>query len=476
MNVPVNVHGTQLRTRFVNISIPGRPRLRPAREARRARTGVAVLFFVNGALLSNLLPRYPEIKSDLDLSNVLIGAAVAAHPLGALISGLGAGILVRRFRSSRVAIGSSLVAAAALVLAGFATEWVMLALAFFIAGAMDSLTDVAANSHGLRVQRFYGRSIINSFHAVWSIGAVAGGLTGAAAASLGVPLGTHILSAAIVLGLAAFASSRFLLPGSEPVAVGVGVAERLPVAEVEKNLSPAARPRATLLPRYGVLLAFVIIAAGGAIVEEAGSSWSAIYLSGALGATAFAAGLGFITLQSTQVIGRLLGDRMVDRFGQRHVARAGGFMVFVGMGTALAYPSVIITVLGFGLAGFGVATLIPGAMHAADELPGLRPGTGLTLVSWLLRVGFLISPLIVGAVADASSLRFGLVLVPIAGVVVMVFAVAFPVRTTQPLDSTGTHTFSECPECQHDSDRFLLSHPDETIPARSTHKRETHNE
>lgn len=458
----------------MNILIPGGPRLRPAREARRARTGVAVLFFVNGALLSDLLPRYPEIKSHLDLSNVLIGAAVAAHPLGALISGLGAGILVRRFRSSRVAIGSSLVAAAALILAGLATEWVMLALAFFIAGAMDSLTDVAANSHGLRVQRFYGRSIINSFHAVWSIGAVAGGLTGAAAASLGVPLGSHILIAAVVLGLAAFASSRLLLPGPEPDPVAV--VERSSVAELEKSLFPAARRRATFFARYGVLLAFVIIAAGGAIVEEAGSSWSAIYLSGTLGATAFAAGLGFITLQSTQVIGRLLGDRMVDRFGQRAVARAGGFMVFVGMGTALAYPSVVITVLGFGLAGFGVATLIPGAMHAADELPGLRPGTGLTLASWLLRVGFLISPLIVGAVADASSLRFGLVLVPIAGVGVIVFAVAFPVRTTQTLDSTATHTFSECPECQHDSDRFLLSNPDETIPARSTHKRETNNE
>jgi hypothetical protein len=58
-------------------------------------------------------------------------------------------------------------------------------------------------------------------------------------------------------------------------------------------------------------------------------------------------------------------------------------------------------------------------MHAADELPGLPPGAGLTVVTWLLRVGFLLSPPVVGVLADASSLRVGLLLVPIAGVAVV---------------------------------------------------------
>jgi hypothetical protein len=61
-------------------------------------------------------------------------------------------------------------------------------------------------------------------------------------------------------------------------------------------------------------------------------------------------------------------------------------------------------------------------MHAADELPGFRPGAGLSIVSWLLRLGFLVAPPLVGAIADASSLRLGLVVVPAAGLLVMVFA------------------------------------------------------
>jgi MFS family permease len=116
-------------------------------------------------------------------------------------------------------------------------------------------------------------------------------------------------------------------------------------------------------------------------------------------------------------IGRLTGDRAVDRFGQRTVVRAGGALAAVGMGLALAVPTVGTTLAGFALAGLGVATLVPAAMHTADELPGLPHGVGLTVVSWLLRVGFLLSPPLVGLIADHSSLRVGLLSVVFAGTV-----------------------------------------------------------
>ena len=412
------------------------------REARRARIAVGILFFTNGALISNLLPRYPEIKDDLGLTNTAFGAAVAAYPLGALLLGLTAGVLIRRFRSSRVAIAATVITAIGLLLVGVAPGWIVLALALFLAGAMDSITDVAQNSHGLRVQRLYKRSIINSFHAIWSIGAVMGGVMGAAAAALGVPLLLHLTISAVLFSVAALASYRWLLAGPEPTPdVTTAVAEPLaesiaePIAASAASPSPAttAKPGGTAW-RYATLLALVVIAAGGAIVEDAGSSWSAIYLSDSLGASAFVAGLGFISLQGMQFVGRLLGDRMVDRFGQRAIARLGGALVLVGMGAALAFPSIPGTIVGFGLAGFGVATLIPGAMQAADELPGFKPGAGLTIVGWLLRLGFLLSPPLVGAIADASSLRFGLILVPVAGLLVLIFARVLSTRTA-PLDA-----------------------------------------
>jgi len=176
---------------------------------------------------------------------------------------------------------------------------------------------------------------------------------------------------------------------------------------------PPARPgrRSAVLG----LTVLGILAACGAFVEDAGASWSALYLRTELTAGAALAGLGFVALQGAMTVGRLIGDRVVDRFGQRRVVEAGGALTAAGMGLALAFPSVPSTLAGFAMAGLGVATLVPAVYHAADELPGLRRGTGLAVINWLLRIGFLLSPLVIGVLADATSLRVALLAVVVAG-------------------------------------------------------------
>jgi MFS family permease len=376
-------------------------------QDRRARVAVAALFLTNGAIFANLLPRYPEIKADLQLSNAVYGAAIAAFSGGALVAGLAAGTLIRRYNSSRVAVVGSIGLAAFVVVASLATTPLVLAAALFVAGASDAITDVAQNAHGLRVQRNYGRSIINSFHAVWAVGAILGGLMGAGAIAVHMPRSTHLAIAGFVFSAVVVTAYRSLLRGPDhddhPSAGsagwgGVGIAV------------------------YATLVALVVIAIAGATVEDAGSSWATLYLRDSLGAPGALAAFGYVALVGFMFIGRLIGDRLVDRFGERAVARAGGFVAGAGMGAALAFPSVPGTIAGFAAAGLGVATLIPAAMHGADQLPGMRPGTGLTVVTWLMRVGFFGAPLLVGVVADAISLRVGLLSVPVAGVVVMALA------------------------------------------------------
>ncbi|MER6598798.1 MFS transporter [Streptomyces parvus] len=393
---------------------------RPLPAARHARAAVAVLFFTNGALFANLLPRYPQIKEDLAIGNGAYGLAVAAFPAGAITAGLAAGLLIRRMGSARVAVLGTLLTGAGILAAGLAPSVALFATALFLAGAMDALTDVAQNAHGLRVQRLYGRSILNSFHAVWSIGAVTGGLMAAGAMSLGLSLGVHLAVSAVVLVAAAGAALRFCLPGpdNEPEETGPEETGRKETGP-ERLTAEGARGTS----RVGVVLAaLVLIATAGTLVEDAGNSWAALYLSDALHASAALAASGFIALVGAQFIGRLIGDRLVDRFGQRAVARAGGLITAAGMGLALAVPTLPGTILGFALAGFGVATLVPAAMHEADALPGLKPGSGLTIVSWLMRLGFLLSPPIVGQVADAAGLRTGLLVIPAAGVLVVLLA------------------------------------------------------
>ncbi|MEV8398116.1 MFS transporter [Streptomyces niveus] len=402
----------------------------PAPAERQARTAVAVLFFTNGALFANLLPRFPQIKADLGIGNAAYGLAVAAFPTGAIVAGLAAGALVRRYGSGRVAVAGTVLTGIGVLAAGLSGSVVLFATALLLAGAMDAITDVAQNAHGLRVQRRYGRSIINSFHAIWSIGAVTGGSMAAGAIALDLSLGQHLLISAVVFGIAACVALRFCLtgPDTEPEVEAVkegtnGGAARETGAESEE-LAPrrAEQLRKTRLRTGYVLAALVLIAASGALVEDAGSSWAALYLSDSLHASGTLAASGYIALVGAQFVGRMIGDRLVDRFGQRTVARSGGLIAAVGMGLALAVPTATGTILGFATAGFGVATLVPAAMHEADELPGLKPGSGLTIVSWLMRLGFLLSPPIVGLVADSTSLRVGLLVVPLAGLMVMVLA------------------------------------------------------
>ncbi|MCW2515020.1 MAG: fucose permease [Mycobacterium sp.] len=372
------------------------------RRISRARIAVAAMFLTNGAIFTNLAPRFPELKDELALSNTEYGVVVAAFPVGALVAGLAAGAIIRRLTSARTAVLCTIGLALSVFAAASAPTPVLLAALLFAGGLFDAVTDVAQNAHGLRVQRLYGRSIINSLHAVWSAGALLGAGMAALAIAMHVPIAVHLgVSASVFIGVAV-AAYPFLLKGSD---------------EAEHPAAVAGAAGWTW--RVGVaLLLLVVIAMGGAIVEDAGSSWAALYLGSGVGAVGAVTALGYVALLGFQFIGRVTGDRLVDRFGERAVTRGGGLVVATGMGLALAFPSVPGTIAGFAAAGLGAATVIPAAMHGADRLPGLRAGTGLTALAWLMRIAFVVAPPLVGVIADATSLRVGLLIVPIGGLAI----------------------------------------------------------
>ena len=267
-------------------------------------------------MTGNLVPRFPDLKAELGLSNTAFGSAVGAYGLGALVLGLLGGLLVRRFGSRRVAWVSSVAIAANLTLIGLAPSWLALAAVLAVAGALDSYADIGANAHGLRVERLYGRSILNSLHGVWSIGAVVGGAMGAAAAGLEIAVEAHL--------------------AGRGGAVRAGRARRVAV--------PAARARRRGARRAGHLrlahgiVALGLIAAMAQTMEDTTAAWGGVYLREELGAAAAVSGLGFIALQSTQTVGRLLGDRVVTRYGDRTVARAGAALAGVAMAVGARLP------------------------------------------------------------------------------------------------------------------------------------------
>jgi MFS family permease len=388
--------------------------MRPPPQIRRARAAVAALFFANGALFANAVPRYPDLKAALDLSNTELGTAVGAAALGGLLAGPLAGALVARFGSVRVAPISTLCLAASVALIGLAPSWAALAAVLFLMGAADSVADLAVNAHGLRVERRYGRSILNSLHGIWSIGAVLGGATGAAATGLAVPLFWHLAAMAVVFAGLAWAVARFMLPGRDGQDAPAG---------------PEGTRGALRWWRVGpAVLAMGLIAAMAVSMEDAGATWAAVYLREDLGAAAAVSGLGFIALQGLQTVGRLLGDAVVTRFGDRAVAFAGAALAGSAMLLALALPTAVGTVFAFGAVGLGIGTLIPAAMRAADAVPGIPRGLGLAAVSTVTRVALLAGPPLVGLVADAAGLRVALLAIPVAALVLVGLAPVLAAR------------------------------------------------
>ena len=411
-------------------SLSTSPGTRRSPDLLRARAGVSLVFLANGLGFANLVPRFPEIVEGLGLSRSAFGQAVAAASVGALVAGLAASWLISRLTSAKVASLGMLVVALALLGAGLARSWLVLAVCLLVVGGTDSIVDVAQNAHGLRVQRRWGASIVTSFHASWSLGAVLGAAMGQALAGAGVGVGTHMVLTAVVLLVLSTGPllAGWFLPGHDR-------ADREPDEIKEFDNAPQVRP-ATSSRRVGpvtilVLLVVGLLCAASMFPEDVAMNWSSLLLS-EQGAGAGHVGLGLVALQGTMIVGRLVGDRIIDAVGQRAVIAWGGALVTFGMSIALLLSFVPGTLLGMAISGAGCAVAVPVTYSAADDVEGLPPGLGLTIVSWLARLAGLLAPPVVGRLADDHGLWVALAYGLLGG---LIMVSCWPVLPRRPVAS-----------------------------------------
>ena len=401
-------------------------------ELVRARAGVCLVFLANGLGFANLVPRFPEIVAHLGLSKAAFGQAVAAASVGALLAGLAASWLISRLTSAKVASLGMLVVALALLGAGLARSWIVLAGCLLIVGGTDAIVDVAQNAHGLRVQRRWGMSIVTSFHAAWSLGAVLGAAMGQAMAGAGVALGTHmVLTAAVLLVLSTVPLlAGWFLPGHDS---SERATSQHRTSDQPHEASPAPASSTRSLPLTVMVLSIVgLLCAASMFPEDVAMNWSSLLLSDQ-GAAPGRVGLGLVALQGTMIVGRLVGDRIIDAVGQRAVIAWGGALVTLGMGIALLLSSVPGTLIGMAISGAGCAVAVPVTYSAADDVEGLPPGLGLTVVSWLARLTGLLAPPVVGRLADDHGLWVALAYGLLGG---LVMVTCWPVLHRRPAEAT----------------------------------------
>lgn len=384
----------------------------PSSLLRRSRWAATAAFATNGALPASLLARYAEVKDSLGLSPALFGVLVVGLGLGGALVVHLPGVVSRRLGVARSAglgtawIGGCLVLAAAGV--AFGSPWVVL-LGLILAGAGDAVVDVAQNSQGIRVQEHYGRSLLNSMHAGWSIGAAVGGAVGTGAALLGVPLLSHMALWAAVCVLAMTLCARRFLPEPQPLD--------------NTETDPSETPQARAAPRPGrmvlILAPLALVALAGISVEDIGNNWSAVLLAGERDVAAASAGVGLTVLLAAQFIGRMVGDRVIDALGGRSTLLISLTAVVLGLGGAAWAPNAALTLIGLAVAGLGCAVTVPLAFARADAVPGLAAHSGVTWISWVMRtVALCLSPAI-GVMTEAGSLPLALSAVTLISVLAL---------------------------------------------------------
>lgn len=368
----------------------------PTARLRHARIAVSSVFFVHGFVFSSWAARVPAVRTDLHLTAGVLGLVMAGPGLGALVGSQGGGLLVNRIGSRAASALAPLLLCGPLALIPAAHSAWPLFLLLLLLGAGDGATSVAMSAQSVAVQDAYGRPVINSMHAVRSLGAVAGSLAGAATVAWG--LTSQFVTAAVVAAVLSGAAAAGLLPDRPEKAAAAG-----PAGE---------RPRSTIRRTVLLLAAMAFFAS---LVEDAPASWGGVYLK-AIGAGPAAAASAYAALSAGEVLGRLTNDRIVARSGWTRLIRTGTLASAAALVLALALGRPTVMLAALVVAGVGISAVFPGAYATAGTLPG--SATAMAQVGFAGNAGWLLVSPIMGALATGLSLRAAFALLPVAAVVI----------------------------------------------------------
>ncbi|MER7712436.1 MFS transporter [Streptomyces werraensis] len=370
---------------------------------RRGRASLAFSFLTQGVAFALLVTRIPAIQNRYGVSDAMLPVFLAAVPILAGIGSVSTERLVRRVPPSRVLRWSQPVVLLALLGVGAGRQMAVLALALAAFGLAVGALDASMNMLGVSLQRAYGRSIMLSFHAAYSLGGIVGASLAWVGAHYGPPLWVSYLPVVLVLLPAALVGSRWYVDGEAQ-------------APVEKGGEAGAGGGLTwLLP---LCLVMTVAYIGDSTV----SNWSAKYLQDVLGGSEQMATVPYNVYMVTTLLGRTVGDIGVRRFGAVAMVRAGALVAAAGFAVVAGAPGAWVGMLGFTLVGLGLCVLVPQTFAAAGRRAyGTgRPGASDAAVARLNvfnYVGFLVGSPLVGALGDVWSYR-GAMLVPMVLVLV----------------------------------------------------------
>jgi len=376
----------------------GRDRLAAATRSTR------LIFLVSGIGMAAWAPMVPYAKARLGLDDAQLGLMLLAFGGGSMASMPFVGWLSHRFGNRRVIVASGWLLCLALPVLALAPNVAVLTAALLYFGVMLGAVDVAMNAHAVEVERRDGRVLMSGFHGLFSLGGLAGAAGMSALLALGLPLPLAALAVSALLAALVLYLRGGLLPNVDGAAAGH---------------APFRMPHGAVL-LLG-LLCFVSFVAEGSMLD-----WSAVFLRDFRGFAPSTAGIGYACFSVAMALGRLTGDRLIQRIGPVWAVRVGAGLAATGFALAASVPWPGASLSGFVLVGLGASNIVPVMFSAAGRLPGSSPAIAIAAVTMLGYAGLLSGPALIGFISRLASLPLALAVV--AGLLLLVAASARIVR------------------------------------------------
>jgi MFS family permease len=368
-------------------------------DARAATRAVYAAFIMLGFAGSSWAARIPQVRDGLDLSPAHLGLVLLAIAAGSVVSLPLAGQIVAHFGSRRTITAMSVLLMVGLGGAavgyryGVAPVWAGLFLFGFANGAWD----VSMNVQGALVERRLGKPVMPRFHAGFSIGTVAGALTGAAAVALHVPVTGHLLVCAVLTTVVVIFGVRGFLSDE----IGAGPAHLPRVSRLSTALAPWRESRTLLIGVFVLALAFT---------EGTGIDWVSVAVIDDYGAPAVVGTLAFAVFLSAMTVGRWYGPGLLDRFGRVPVLRALALVALLGLLLFVFGPATPFAFAGVLLWGIGGSLGFPVGMSAAADDPA-HAAPRVSTVASIGYLAFLGGPPLIGFLGNHVTVQRGLIAV-----------------------------------------------------------------
>jgi MFS family permease len=374
--------------------------------SRTAVTAVTLLFVVNGLLLGGYGGALPSLRDKLQIGATEIAVALFLAGAAGITSMQIGGRLADSLGARRVTLVGLPVLIAGAVVLGLAPTYVVAVIGAMLIGFGNGALDVAMNAIGVQVEAARGRAIMSFFHAMWSVGNFLGAGT--------------VLLLATVLGLTGgqVVAPLMLVLAGLAVLVAFLLFRTTPHTAVVEHKVDGVR---TAIPRAAWLLG--IMALGFGLSEGTAVDWSSLHVTDVAQVDTETGSLGLVAVSGFMVLIRLLGDRLVTRFGRRAVVRFGGATAAVGYLTVTLVDALPLLLVGWALVGFGVGMIAPQVYAVAGHIGG---GRVLAVVVTFGYAAFLIGPALVGFLVNVLGIHHAMAVPAVLCVAIVALAATMP--------------------------------------------------